>query len=114
MIKAPTLTPQQLESLLLELRQQLRQLYVDRLQKVILYGSYARGDYHAGSDVDVMVVLNEEKINTGAEFDKLWDLIWPFFLRFQIWVSIKVVPQKKYDASDLFFYQNVRREGVTL
>ena len=36
--------------------------YVQRLQKTlgpvtgILYGSYARGDFHAGSDIDVLVI----------------------------------------------------------
>jgi len=29
----------------------------DKLDRVILYGSYARGDYNANSDVDIMVLV---------------------------------------------------------
>jgi len=35
----------------------LKQLYGDDLVKVLLYGSFARGDYHEYSDVDVMVLV---------------------------------------------------------
>lgn len=36
------------------------QLYGKRLNKIILYGSYARGDYTDESDIDIMIVLNCE------------------------------------------------------
>ena len=34
------------------------QLYEKQLNKIILYGSYARGDYTDESDIDIMIVLN--------------------------------------------------------
>ena len=33
-------------------------LLSDKLYKVVLYGSYARGDYTPESDIDIMIVLN--------------------------------------------------------
>ena len=47
-----------------ELKTALIELYGERLRGVYLYGSYARGDYHVDSDVDVLVALNGI-INTG-------------------------------------------------
>ena len=35
----------------------MRDLYGDDLEKVILYGSYARGDYDEESDIDIMVLV---------------------------------------------------------
>jgi len=36
---------------------QLRRLLENDLSKVILYGSYARGDFQENSDVDIMVLV---------------------------------------------------------
>ncbi|MFN0014530.1 MAG: nucleotidyltransferase domain-containing protein [Saprospiraceae bacterium] len=44
---------------------ELQRLYGDRLAKVILYGSYARGDFHEESDIDFLVVLKDVEIDVG-------------------------------------------------
>jgi predicted nucleotidyltransferase len=43
----------------------LRRLYGDRLSSVLLFGSWARGDAHPESDIDLLVVLDE--------IDSVWD-----------------------------------------
>jgi len=45
-------------------KSELQTLYGKRLAKLILYGSYARGDYHEGSDIDFLVVLKDDDIKT--------------------------------------------------
>jgi len=52
--------PPPVQAALQELKQYLRLLYGPRFDQLYLYGSYARGDFHAGSDVDVMVTLTGE------------------------------------------------------
>jgi len=37
----------------------LRELYGSRLKDVLLFGSWARGDAHPESDIDLLVVLDE-------------------------------------------------------
>ena len=50
------------------------QVFGEKAKRVILYGSYARGDFNRSSDIDVMILtdLNEDEL---IEYrDKLWDL----------------------------------------
>jgi predicted nucleotidyltransferase len=50
---------------------QLKKLLGDKLESVILFGSYARGDFTEGSDVDVMVLLNIPHEMVNDYFDDI-------------------------------------------
>ena len=61
----------------------VQEILGDNLEKIILYGSYARGDYNASSDIDIMILTNldnEElrslalKIAEGLKFEGNMDL----------------------------------------
>ncbi|MFR5453231.1 MAG: nucleotidyltransferase domain-containing protein [Anaerostipes hadrus] len=49
-----------------------------KLTKVIVYGSYARGDYNSSSDVDVMILVkmsdNEIKKIENQVYDLAFDI----------------------------------------
>ena len=51
-----TKVPARIRKLMKEFKEGLVRIYGDRLKAVYLYGSYARGDYREGSDVDVMIL----------------------------------------------------------
>lgn len=44
--------PARIRKLMKELKEGLSRIYGEQLKAVYLYGSYARGDYREGSDVD--------------------------------------------------------------
>ena len=49
----------------------LQKIYGSHLKTVILYGSYARGDYKADSDIDIMILLDlSDMYYYSAEFVK--------------------------------------------
>jgi len=52
---------QQLDTILASIARYSRKTFGDRLESVILYGSYARGDYDTDSDIDVMVLVRMER-----------------------------------------------------
>jgi len=53
-------------------RQELDKLYGDRIERVVLYGSRARGDAHPDSDYDVAVFLRDmTPAQRWDELDKL-------------------------------------------
>lgn len=108
------LTPGELENLSQDIKQALTQLYGDRLDRVILYGSYARGDFHAESDVDYMVVLRDKSVQAGREVRRMSPLMGPMALKYTIEVSIFPVAIDKYEAGYTLFYQAVHQEGMTI
>ena len=52
------LNPSELHTLSQEVKQALTELYGDRLDRVILFGSYARGDFHAESESSLLFYQN--------------------------------------------------------
>jgi len=45
-----------------------------RLNRVVLYGTYARGDATEDSDMDLLIVL-EGKVIPGEEIDRMMDIV---------------------------------------
>ena len=108
------LSSDQLRALSQEVKQALTELYGERLDRVILFGSYARGDFHAESDVDYLVVLNDDDVKSGREIWFFGGAASDLTDKFNVFVSFKPTSIKKYRTSDLLFYQNIRREGRTI
>ena len=108
------LTTDQLRALSQEVKQALTELYGDRLDRVILYGSYARGDFHRESDVDYLVVLRDELVNSAKEIRCMVDATYDLSDQYAVLVSVKPTSLTKYRQSNLLFYENVRREGHLL
>lgn len=64
--------------------EELRKIYGNHLKQIILYGSYARGDYRDDSDIDLMVLVDlpegemdcysDELSEVGFEYRQLWYL----------------------------------------
>ncbi len=49
--------PTRLDQAVVDAKTRLLQRFAERLESVVLFGSYAWGDPHAGSDVDLSVVV---------------------------------------------------------
>jgi len=67
------------DPILLRIRRSLHAIYGDRIERLVLFGSRARGDAHADSDYDIAVFL-EDLTDRWREFHRLADLrteIWP-------------------------------------
>lgn len=96
---------------------QVRKKLGSRLSKIILYGSYARGDFRENSDVDVMILvrgMSEEEIREVEE--QLCDISFDIELEKGIHISAILKDEEQFVAweNTLPFYYNVRQEGVEI
>jgi len=48
-----------MEQILVELKKSIEEIAGDRLIKVVLYGSRARGDYDDNSDTDIAIIVRD-------------------------------------------------------
>ena len=103
--------PANIKRLLRELKQGLVRIYGERLKAVIVYGSYARGDYDAESDIDVLVVLKDYK-QYGMEIDRTGELICSMSLDYGVTVSPIFMRERDWDKGEKPLLQNVYAEGV--
>lgn len=88
----------------------------DKLDKVILFGSYARGDFDDESDIDIMVLVNVSSEDANRLDMELGKIANRLGLEYDILVSLLIKDSEtfyKYLPADPF-YQNVMREGVQL
>ena len=71
---APADDPKEGRKIALEAARRLRAAYGDRLQEVVLFGSWARGQAHEESDVDLLVVL-DDLADRARERDRIVDAL---------------------------------------
>jgi len=80
----------------------------DRVQRVVLFGSRARGDHEAESDVDLLVVTAEEQ--DKAVVDRLTPRDEVVFFT----LTMSEAKYRRYQRLQFPLYVNLRRDGVEL
>jgi predicted nucleotidyltransferase len=101
-----------IEPILKEFKQKTAELYGARLKKIVLYGSYARGqadDEH--SDIDLAVVLDGD-VKPCKEIDRMIDIITDINLDYEVLLSVYPVSENDYLSVNSPLLLNVRREGI--
>jgi len=101
------------QTIISELRKRLERIYDSRLLSVLLYGSRARGDAEAGSDIDLLVVL-DGRVDPGKEIDRTGVITSRLSLEHNVVVSCLFVSAERYATEQSPMLLNVRREGVAV
>jgi len=100
------------DPVLKRLRVALDDLYGERIERVVLFGSRARGDAGEDSDYDVAVFLRD-LTNRWHELDRLADLRADFLEDADVFIDAKPYPAGAYrDRTTLM--REIRREGIDL
>jgi len=97
---------------LLELSKKVKEKFGDKVDRIILFGSHARGDYGNDSDVYLLLIVNDE----GIEYE-LRKFIYSFIPQLNRLISVKVISTKDYKRlkeMKLSFIRSVEKEGVVI
>lgn len=72
--KKGQLLPKQIDDMLQQFVEQSVKSYEPHIQKIILFGSYARGDFRSDSDIDLMVLVDYPREAVGNYMSRLSDI----------------------------------------
>ena len=83
--------------------------------QAILYGSEARGDARPDSDIDVLILLDKDRISMDDE-ERITGGLYDIELDTGVMINPKVITRKQWNLAEKFtlFYRNVMREGIAL
>lgn len=97
-------------------RQQLEGVTDNQIKKIILFGSYARGDFKINSDIDVMILVDASKTELKKCESKIYDLTYDFNCEHdtEIMPVVQDVNHFNYWKESYMFYHNIEKEGVTI
>ena len=108
--------PKRMQSLIDQYVEEIKRIYGSHVKQIILYGSYARGDYNEHSDVDIMILttLTDEEIEEAET--EIFDLAFDFQMDYDIDISVVIQNKERFNywLGALPFYNNVQKEGIVL
>ena len=83
-------------------------------EKVILFGSQARGDARPDSDWDLLVLLNKGKRNFIDDYDKFGYPFSEIGDKYGTYISVKIYPKKDWETHPSVLKYNVEKEGIEI
>ena len=91
-------------------------VFGEKLRSVILYGSYARGDYDEESDVDIMILVDISREELWRYHDPITTLTSELGLEYDAVIVATLKDTETFDAyfNVMPFYQNVQKEGILI
>lgn len=107
-------TKNQLDEIISKIVTFSKDLFGEKFQNVILYGSYARGDYDEESDIDVMIMVDMSREELAEYKRMVNDFCTDLDLQYSVILSSKLQSKPFFNEwkNAMPFYQNVAKEGI--
>ena len=110
--------PTKIKNIIDEFINGVNEILGNRVKKIILYGSYARGDFNESSDIDIMILTDLTDDEMYEHFVKISDMAYDIEEKYDFDITlsplVKNIDKFNYWLETLPFYINVQREGVVL
>lgn len=93
-----------------------RECYGEHLVSVYLYGSYARKDNDNESDIDIVAIVDESRVQAEKILKKVWDESFEVAFEYDMVISPTVISYEEFEKmkNDLPYYRNIMNEGVKI
>ncbi len=102
---------EKVKSLIGRIKTYLTEIYGGKVKKIMLCGSYVRGEVTKDSDMDMLVVV-DESLSPFEVRESLSDLPSDVLLEEGELISVIALPEHLFESYDSPFMLNVRKEGV--
>lgn len=95
---------------------EIKKIYGSHLRQIILYGSYARGDYRQDSDVDIMILLDLSDMELKVYSKQLSYMTYDFNMDNDVDIKPIAKSEKHFKkwVVNYPFYANINKEGIVL
>ena len=108
--------PRRMQSLIDQYVEEIKRIYGSHVKLIILYGSYARGDFRPDSDVDIMILVDMSDLELKAYGQQLSYMTYDFNMDHDL--DIKPIAKSEAHFNKWIvnypFYSNIHKEGVVL
>lgn len=107
---------QSLEEILKKYVEAVHGLYGSRLKNIILYGSYARGNFRPDSDIDIMILVDLDEQGIRDKGHSLSDVTFEYNFDNDLMIMPIVKNLEHFNKwlKAYPFYYNIRKEGIEL
>ena len=107
-------TSNELNAILREVVKAYQAAYDTNIVKILMYGSYARGDYTEESDIDIVAIVKGDRRLLQDKLEQIWDKSSELELEYETIISPTVIPYHEYEKykDALPYYRNIEMEGV--
>ena len=102
-----------INDILVEIKKYLVANYKAGIKKLILYGSFARGEATDDSDVDILVVV-DANLNPISIEEYLSDYLFEILLENDELISVIALDEDLYNNSNSSLLLNVKEEGIEI
>ena len=104
--------PDIIKPIIKETKKSLEKILKNELKGIILFGSYSRGDYDNYSDIDLLILLSNNKLS--LEREKYKSIIYDLSLKYDKVISIIPYFYKEYFNKKTPLILNVQKEGINI
>ena len=106
----------QLDIILKKIVKTYQNVYGERIVKILMYGSYARGTYDEESDIDIVAIVKGERKALQESLKLVWEQSAELELEYETILSPTVIPFDEFERfrDDSPYYRNIEREGVEI
>ena len=85
---------------------------IPKVERVVFFGSRARGDFNGSSDLDILIVIKDIKAK-----NKVISILYDIELEYDVPISPVIFTSREYGINKklkVSFIENIEKEGIVL